>query len=203
MQVSRGSGSTATSRARRSQIVEAAIVTIAELGLHKASFARIAERAGLSSTRMISYHFDDRDELIEAVVSEVFMVAGAFIEPFVLASASPAGQLRRLIRGNALFYAQHRAHVRAVQDIWSAHRNADGSLRYGMDAHEMEFAVVSRILRDGQELGEFRPFDVRFMAITLRHALNGLATLIATDPDVDVESCIRELVAIFDGATRR
>jgi hypothetical protein len=36
-----------TAQARRAQIVRAAIETIAELGYGQASFARIAERAGL------------------------------------------------------------------------------------------------------------------------------------------------------------
>ncbi|MEP7024912.1 MAG: TetR family transcriptional regulator, partial [Actinomycetota bacterium] len=46
-----------TAMARRSQIVTATIDVIAEVGFGQASFARIAERAGLSSTRLISYHF--------------------------------------------------------------------------------------------------------------------------------------------------
>ncbi|TDD47082.1 TetR family transcriptional regulator [Nonomuraea terrae] len=50
-----------TNSARRAQIVGATIATIAELGYHQASFARIAERANLSSTRLISYHFDHKD----------------------------------------------------------------------------------------------------------------------------------------------
>ena len=37
-----------------------AITTIAELGYASASFARIAKRAGLSSTGLISYHFANR-----------------------------------------------------------------------------------------------------------------------------------------------
>ena len=46
-----------TEGARRAQIVQAAIETIAEAGFRHATFARIAERAGLSSTGLISYHF--------------------------------------------------------------------------------------------------------------------------------------------------
>ena len=58
------------SEARRAQIVAATMQVIAEDGLAQASFARIAERAGLSSTRLISYHFAGKDELIEAVVRD-------------------------------------------------------------------------------------------------------------------------------------
>ena len=37
--------------------MQAAIETIAQAGYRDATFARIAERAGLSSTGLISYHF--------------------------------------------------------------------------------------------------------------------------------------------------
>jgi AcrR family transcriptional regulator len=45
--------------ARRREIVAATIDTVAALGYRSASFAKIAERSGLSSTRLISYHFAD------------------------------------------------------------------------------------------------------------------------------------------------
>src|SRR5690349_11588172 len=44
--------------ARRAQIVDAAIDVLAEHGYPNTSFAKIAARAGLSSTGMISHHFD-------------------------------------------------------------------------------------------------------------------------------------------------
>ncbi len=44
---------------------------IAELGYPKASYARIAERAGLSSTGLISYHFADKSDLIGEVAASV------------------------------------------------------------------------------------------------------------------------------------
>ena len=203
MPVNEEVGRTFTARARRAQIVSAAIATIAELGLNRASFAQIAERAGLSSTRMISYHFAGKDDLMEAVVTEVFTVAGQYIQPYVLGEPTPSGQLRAFIEASARFYAEHRQDVVAVRDVWANFRRPDGTQRFGMDEHEPEFARISEIFRDGQAAGEFRPFDPRVMAITLRHALDGLATLVSTDPDLDVEAYTRELVAIFEGATRR
>jgi TetR/AcrR family fatty acid metabolism transcriptional regulator len=202
MRVNPEGGRTFTSQARRAQIVAASIETIAEAGFARTSFALIAQRAGLSSTRMISYHFRGKDDLMEAVVTEVFSTAAEFIEPFVLAQSTPAGQLRGLIEGHARFYAEHRTQVLAVRDIWFCFRKPDGTRRYTVDAFELEFAVVSEIFRAGQACGEFRDFDRRFMASTLRHALDGLAELIAADPALDVDASTRELVAIFEGATR-
>lgn len=44
-----------TATARQAQIVAATVNVIADVGYGKTSFARIAERAGLSSPRLISY----------------------------------------------------------------------------------------------------------------------------------------------------
>ena len=202
MRVNSGSRRTVTTTARRAQIVDAAISTIAELGLNQASFARIAERAGLSSTRLISYHFAGKDDLMQVVVDEVFSTAGQYIAPFVLAESTPAAKLRGFIRGSARFYTEYRPHVVAVRDVWANFRRPDGTQRFGLEAHEPEFEVVSQILREGQARGEFREFDPRVVAITLRHALDGLAALVTTDPDLDVETYTSELVALFDRAAR-
>ncbi|MCO1656241.1 TetR/AcrR family transcriptional regulator [Pseudonocardia humida] len=195
-------GRTVTGAARRAQIVAAAIETIAELGLGGATFARIAERAGLSSTRMISYHFAGRDDLVTAVFTEIYSVAGGFIEPFVLGATSPARQLRGVIEGNMRFYAEHRAHVLAAHEIWHNHRRADGRLHYGMDAFELELVMLSEIARAGWASGEFRRFDPRILHTSLRHTFNGVAGLLSTDPELDLDACTRELVALFEGATR-
>ncbi|HEX7657867.1 MAG TPA: TetR/AcrR family transcriptional regulator [Pseudonocardiaceae bacterium] len=194
---------TVTAAARRAQIVAAAIDVIAESGLARASFARIAERAGVPSTRMISYHFAGRDELLREVVSTVFEDAGLFIERFVPVDAGPAAQLRGLILGNARYYAEHRRHIAAVTEIGNSLRDANGRPVYGLESHELEFEIVGQILRAGQELGEFREFDVRFMAVTLRHALNGLAAVLVADPDADADHLAQEMATIFDRATRR
>ncbi|MEU4377797.1 TetR/AcrR family transcriptional regulator [Pseudonocardia alni] len=196
-------GRTLTQAARRQQLIWAAVEVIAEVGLPAASFARIAGRAGVSSTRMVSYHFTNRDELIEAVFSEVFRRAGEFIEPYVVAREGPDGQIAGLIEGNARFAAQHPTAVIASREIWASHRRPDGSRRYGPDIHDLELDVVGQILTAGQESGHFRQFDVRLMALTLRHALNGLMELIAVTPGIDVDHHIDEHVALFGRAMQR
>ncbi|MEJ3657901.1 TetR/AcrR family transcriptional regulator [Actinomycetes bacterium KLBMP 9759] len=192
---------TFTTEARRRQIVTAAITTIAELGLAKASFARIAERAGLSSTRMISYHFADREDLLEAVVTQVFEVAGDYMAPYVLSQERPTDQLRAFIESTTAWFAEYRDHVIAVREIWFSLRGPDGTLRYGMAHHEPGIVVLSEIFRNGQRSGEFRDFDPRVMSVTLRHALDGLSGQVAAEPELDIEVYTRELVALFTAAT--
>src|SRR6201996_6707398 len=75
----RAGGRSGAEQARRAQIVTAAIAVIAENGSGRASFARIAEQAGLSSTGLISYHFASRAELMELVADRVIAEITAFM----------------------------------------------------------------------------------------------------------------------------
>lgn len=196
---------TFTEQGRRAQIVASAIETIAEVGYGQASFARIAERAGLSSTRLISYHFDGKAELIEQVVAEVYTAAGAFMAPLVAAAKTPAETLAAYLRSNVEFMRTHPHHVVAISEILHNHRGADGHLRYfgetgGEDA---VLEPVHAVLRAGQESGEFREFSVPHLAWVLRAAIDDIGFRFAADPGLDLGRCADELIDLFTAATRR
>src|SRR4051794_36586732 len=116
-----------TTGARRAQIVTAAIDTIAELGYGQASFARIAKRAGISSTRLISYHFDDKAELVRAVVGAVLAEAAEHMGRRLRAAGTPTEVLAAYIGSNLEFIAEHPAAIRAVIEIAANARAEDGT----------------------------------------------------------------------------
>ncbi|CAM4303409.1 TetR family transcriptional regulator [Nocardiopsis rhodophaea] len=70
-------------KARRAQIIEAAVAVIAEVGFAKASLARIAQHAGISKG-VISYHFAGKDELIEQVVEQIYLSATDYVVPRIM-----------------------------------------------------------------------------------------------------------------------
>jgi TetR/AcrR family fatty acid metabolism transcriptional regulator len=196
---------TFTEQGRRAQIVAAAIETIAELGYGQASFARIAERAGLSSTRLISYHFDGKAELIEQVVTEVYTAAGASMAPAVAAASTATEQLRAYLRSSVEFMRTHPLHLVAISEILRNHRDPDGALHFfgetgGEDA---VLAPVRDMLTAGQQAGEFRAFSVPHMAWTLRAAIDDVGFRFAADPGLDLDRCAAELTDLFAAATRR
>ncbi len=108
--------------ARRAQIAAAAIDTIAEAGYAGASFARIAERLGISRG-LISYHFAGKDDLIKQVVHEAAEEAKAYINPRILAESTGPGTLRAYIESNLAFMRDHRNNVIAMIEIA---RSAEG-----------------------------------------------------------------------------
>ena len=189
---------TFTETARRAQIVEAAIETIAEAGYARASFAQIAQRAGLSSTGLISYHFASKEELIEQVVGTIFRMIEQFMAERMAQPSSAADALRAYIAANAAFIGTHRTQMKALLDIF-----LNGGLHYDETTELTVVSPVEEILRQGQERGEFRAFDTRVMATVIQRAVDGLPFLLATHPDVDVDAYAREVVTLFDLATRR
>ncbi|GHF48052.1 AcrR family transcriptional regulator [Amycolatopsis bartoniae] len=187
-----------TAEARRTQIVGATIEVIAEVGYPQASFSRIAERAGLSSTRLISYHFAGKKELIEQVVAELYTEIGGFMTERVERAESPREALHAYIEGYAEFVAGHRTQMKALLSIF-----LNGGLEY--DPAEQEVVVLSpleRIVGDGQAAGVFRQCDARVAAAAVQRALDGLPMMLETSPDLDVTAAARELVELFDRGLR-
>src|ERR1700733_10637931 len=102
--------------ARRAQIVQAAIDTIAEVGYAAASLGRIAERIGISRG-LISYHFASKDELMAQVVADVIDQAKEYMWPPIFAASTGPGVLRAYIESNLGFVREHPNHKVALVEI--------------------------------------------------------------------------------------
>jgi AcrR family transcriptional regulator len=189
---------TFTESARRAQIVQAAIATIADLGYRSASFAQIAKRAGLSSTGLISYHFHSRDELIGQVVSDVVAGIGSHMRQRLAVVSTPRAALRTYIEANVEFIEAHREQMKALLEIF-----VNGGFDYGPATDQAVISPIENILRDGQRSGEFRAFDPRVMATLVQRAVDGLPFLLAAEPGLDVQAYGAEVVTAFDLATRK
>ncbi|MFF4614627.1 TetR/AcrR family transcriptional regulator [Nonomuraea jabiensis] len=185
---------TVTGSARRAQIVTATIATIAELGYPQASFARIAQSAGLSSTRLISYHFSGKDELIGQVIATIQGRLSAYTTERVSARRTAGAALETYIRSLAEYVSEHRAEMRAAAEILR-HFRPEAT---GLSA----LPHVERLLVWGQESGEFGAFDVRVTAMAIQRALDGLPFLLEADPEADPAEYADGLAALFARAVR-
>ncbi|ASU83990.1 TetR/AcrR family transcriptional regulator [Nocardiopsis gilva YIM 90087] len=188
-------------KARRAQIIESAVAVIAEVGFAKASLARIAQHAGISKG-VISYHFAGKDELMEQVVEQTYHAVADDVVPRIMAASTATDMLRTHILSVAEYMRGHRAHLRALSEIFVNFRTADGSPRYGIAASEEIFKGLEDLFRGGQAKGEFREFDTRVMAVSLQASIDSMFAYWVTYPDHDLEAHARELADIFDHATR-
>lgn len=189
-------------KARRAQIVETAIDTIATLGYGRASLAQIAKRAGISKG-VISYHFAGKDDLLKQIIIEVFSAGAIYMLPRIQAESTPTGMLRAYIESNLEFMRTHRKHIMAIVEIWANFRTDDGKM--GIDPTWLESGLqdLERLLRHGQEVGEFRPFSTRVMATAIRGAIDSIPPQMVGNENLDLDFYAKELVTLFDRATRR
>lgn len=202
MQVNEAEGRSVTATARRAQIVAATIDTIAELGYRQASFARIAERAGLSSTRLISYHFAGKDALMRAVIESVSTEVRGFLTERLRDLPDTRSTLLAYIRGRVEFTATHRQQMDALMSIFLEFRGPADQSDDDSAAERRAFGFLQEILETGQRSGEFRAFDAFVMAATIQRAIDSLPYLLRAAPDLDLDSYADELATTFDLATR-
>lgn len=188
--------------ARRAQIVQAAVDTIVELGFAHASLAQIAKRAGISKS-VISYHFAGKDDLLKQVVTDVFRAGAAFVVPRIEAQPTAHGALQAFLEADVKFIGSHASHIQAVNEIITNFRNADGESPWDTASMEWLLDGIESLLRWGQETGEFREFSIRFMALTILAAVSEVARQVGAYPDIDLDAYARELVTLFDCATRK
>jgi AcrR family transcriptional regulator len=188
--------------ARRAQIVDCAIDTIAEVGFAKASVDQIAKRAGVSKG-VITYHFPNKEEIVAAVIGRVVAAGRTYIEPRIMAETSAAGRMRAYIESHLEFIDAHRKPLIALVEIAMSARRADGSLVIGPESLAQRAANLEELLRAGQRSGDFRRFNTRVMALTIIQAIDGVPPLLAREPNLDVKVHAKELATTFAFATRR
>jgi len=184
--------------ARRAQIIECAIDAIAELGFAQASLAQIAKRAGVS-TGVISYYFAGKDDLIREVAAHVYEVGRILIEPRVDQQPDARSALHAFIEAGVDFI---RAKPRYPVAIMNISRSGGEGPRFDRSIEEPRWVGYTNILRWGQETGLFRAFDISVMAATIIEALDYVPQRLVAEPDLDLQAYARELVILFDLATR-
>lgn len=96
--------------ARRAQIIEAAIATVTAVGYGQASLARIAAEAGISKS-VISYHFVNKEDLLEKVVEQVLADWDASMRPMVDAEPTATGRLAAYIRSRLAYLRDNRTRL--------------------------------------------------------------------------------------------
>lgn len=192
---------TFTQAARRAQIVTAAIEVIAEIGWAQTSIRKIADRVGVAMSAVL-YHFGNKDNLVDAIVEEMYRSALTAVAPALEAESTSAGKLAAYIRANIAYFDSHRTQLTALAQLGAGYQPADGRRfdELGMtDELRGELAVLdpTAILVAGQRDNEFGEFPVGSMSMALRGAVNAVVEKILREPDFDARSYADDLVDIF------
>lgn len=165
-------------QARRRQIVDTAIRTIAARGFRKSSLAEIAREAGISKG-VISYHFAGKSELVEAILARLLREPAEFIKERVEAHGRFADKLRAYIRANFEHMKANRNHYVVLVDLWDRRPGA----------YEPSRHYLARLIEGGSESGELRQVPAKTMASVIQAAIDGMMLQWVFDPgaiDLDV-----------------
>ena len=101
----------------------------------------------------------------------LYNAAAAYIGPRVGAQSSARERLRAYIEAHIEYISQHLTQMMALAEIGLNMRNADGRPPLAGLTDQPALDPLIRLLRRGQEANEFRNFDARVVAITIRRAI--------------------------------
>ncbi|MEV5161085.1 TetR family transcriptional regulator [Streptomyces sp. NPDC053728] len=194
-------GRTFTQDARRAQIVEATIETLAEIGYTRTSFTAICRHANLSSTGLISYHFAGKPQLLREVTRTIVEKAGPLRACRVAQETTYRGKLAAYISSHFDFMAAFPAHARALTEIAELVREgpAPGLDDVARSALSVEGLVV--LLEEGCRAGEFRVSDPAVLALAVHGAIDNVVRHHELFAVADLDRLARELTAIFTRCT--
>lgn len=195
---------TFTQEARRAQIVGAAIEVIAEVGWAQMSIRKIADHVGVAMSAVL-YHFGTKDNLVEAIIEEMYRTALSVVVPAIDAQPTAAGKLTAYIRGSIAYFDTHRSHLAALAQLGMGYQPSNGQRfdELGLTPElRKELAALDpvTILTVGQQDNEFGNFPIASMGLALRGAVNAVVEKILREPDFDAHIYAEDLVAIFGRA---
>ena len=182
----------------------AAIDVIAEIGWAQTSIRKIADRVGVAMSAVL-YHFGTKDNLVDAVIEEMYRSALSAVVPALDAESTATGKLTAYIRANIAYFNTHRSQLAALTQLGTGYQPSDGRRfdELGMTPELREELVAldpTSILIAGQQDHEFGDFPIVSMAVALRGAVNAVVEKILREPDFDAHAYGEDLVAIFGRA---
>lgn len=184
-------------QARRRQIIDAALQTIAAQGYAQTSFAEIARQLGITKG-LIAYHFDGKQDLIASVVHTIINNQADYIRAQVSKHPTAAEQLRVYIESSLEYIGGHRPHFVALVDLWGSSTSVEQKHAFSKTLYGPCISQLRAILEGGQQSGEFGAFDAPMLSHVLQGAMDGVMLQWVFDPAVlSLEACTRELVETY------
>jgi TetR/AcrR family fatty acid metabolism transcriptional regulator len=183
--------------ARRRQIVDTAIETIAARGFSKSSLAEIARAAGISKG-VISYYFEGKSQLVEAILARVLREPAEFIKKRVDEHDRPLDKLGAYIRANFEHMKDNRNHYIVLVDLWDSRSASQGDNPFNAQAYEPSRKYLMRILESGREAGEMREVVPTTMASIIQAAIDGVMLQWIFDADaIDLDASGEEVLQMI------
>lgn len=182
-------------QARREQIIKATIEALDEIGYKKISLAKIAKKAKVS-TGLISYHFSDKEDVLNHTLVYLLTNQYDFIKEKVAERKSAYDQLITFIDASLAYQGTHHAHNVALIEIIFNARTPDNIPYYKVaeDEEDPLYVLLQTILQYGQETKEFSTFDTKNVSIIIQGAIS--ESMLMNQEDFNLETYKNELITM-------
>ena len=173
-------------RARRDQILTAAMKCFGENGFHASSMAELAKRAGMSVGHIYHY-FESKDAIIEAIVDRDKEDEPSFLDEVSRADDVVAAIMDRLDEAVERHLDRDRAALQ-LEVLAEAARNP----RIAVKLHSADAAVRSRLIQVlSPRLASLDPREVADRVEAIAATFQGLVVRAVHNPDLDREAVVR------------
>ena len=180
--------------ARRQQIIEATIATLASQGYVGTSFVTIAGQAGISRG-LISYHFENKIELLQETYRTIYAARTAAVAQAIAIFTTDSQRLQQAIQADLAFMGSRPEYFRALVEIVFNVRSREG-LTFLQDLHDPSLHSIFQILTHGQKSGEFGEFDAQSLAMIIDGAKDQFLGQKLTNPSLDTELFTTTLITM-------
>jgi len=152
----------------RAAILKAALSEFADHGIDGARMDAIAKRARVNKA-LLYYYFKSKDALYEAVILYVFTGMRDRLSPVLESDASPRQKILDFAATYFDYIAQKPNFPRAIHAgrSHSAHQHSQQMHQMTGECMRPVYQQLGKVLHEGIDAGEFRPFDPEDLVPTL------------------------------------
>ncbi|MDR0767470.1 MAG: TetR family transcriptional regulator [Methanosarcinales archaeon] len=177
---------------RKEQILDAAILTLNDVGYLSASLAKIAKQADISAA-LISYYFPTKNELIEKLLRVLLQKQEDYVHEKVAKAQTPLEMLYIYIRAYLTYSEEFKRENDAMMEIIYNGRD-ENKIPYYKTFGTDETDLLERIIEAVQRKGGFPETNPAFLAIMINGAVRGYTMNPNADEKQDYETYCDELI---------
>ena len=168
------------------RILQAALDCFSRKGYNSTTMDQIAAESGTSKGTLY-WHFKSKDDLLESTFRWFFRTLfGPEALAILEASPTAAGKLRILAESTVELSQQAEGMFNLFLEFWASSTNREKSANLWLELLVEYRHIVTAVIDEGVEQGEFRAVDAEALAWALTAAYDGLAAYVMLKPDLDL-----------------
>jgi AcrR family transcriptional regulator len=181
---------------RRAEILQAAFEAFAEHGYDRTTMDDIVRRSGLSKGTLY-WHFKNKRDLFLAVVNMAMDQMASGFGSLLQEDRPVADRIREAFDQAAVFFVENKNWIGLLVDaFFQSYKNAEAQ-EIMREAYEHFIQMITVVIEQGIERGEFRPVDPRQIAVVLMGGGDGITFYTLFEPNWDAQTALNTFVNLI------